>query len=108
MDRERISFFENKLELEPDNIFYRFSLGQVLFEQKIFEVALPHFQKCVESKPDWLIAHMFLAKSEIELKNYSSARSSLTKAINLAEEQNHETPLEEAEGLLSDIARFIT
>ena len=106
MNRERISFFENKLSSEPENIFHRFSLAQVLFDQCLFKDAIPHFLICLKKKPNWLIACLFLAKSEIQVQNYASAKIYLLRAISLAEEQNHDSPLDEAKKLLSDIKNF--
>jgi Tfp pilus assembly protein PilF len=100
---ERISLFLKKLEKNQGNLLNRFSLAQAFFEEGQYEQAIPHLKECVNGRPDWMMAYLFLAKSYIASDQKSFARESLEVTIKLAQDQDHEDPRDEARALLEEI-----
>ncbi|MFP4166460.1 MAG: molecular chaperone DnaJ [Opitutales bacterium] len=95
--------FRPKVEAQPDNILFRFSLGQALFDEEACEEAIPHLHKCAEARNDWMLPRILLGKALLNLERPEEARSVLEEALRLAIEQNHEDPAKEVRELLSDL-----
>ena len=102
---DKISALQEKLASNPDQIFHRYSLAQAYFEDQQLDLACEEFQKCLESKPDWMMAALFLGKAFLEKENKEEARVYLEKALVLAKDQNHGDPAGEAAKLLNECSR---
>ena len=97
---DRIASFQEKVEQNPKQVFFRYSLAQAYFEEGKFEKASSEFKKCLEVRPDWMMASLFVGKAEMESGNLQVARQFLEMTVSLAEEQAHEDPMMEAKQLL--------
>lgn len=97
---DRIASFQEKVEKNPNQVFFRYSLAQAYFEEGEFEKASSEFKKCLEVRPDWMMASLFVGKAEMESGNLQVARQFLEMTVGLAEEQAHEDPMVEAKQLL--------
>lgn len=95
--------YRTRLEGDPTNILFRFSLGQALFEEGNFPEAADHLSLCVEKRPDWMVAEILLGKALLAERKTEQARHHLNHALQLAREQNHEGPEEELTRLLADM-----
>ena len=95
-------FFTQKVQEAPENKLFRFSLSKILFDQEQFIEAIPHLEKCIQLQDDWMLAHILLGKSLIQSQQAEKAKAVLEKALELAEEQNHDDPKNEILGLLED------
>lgn len=81
---------------------FRFSLAQALLKADRTEEALPHLQRCVEKRSDWMIPRILLGKALLLLGRKSEAQSWLELALALAIEQSHEDPERELRALLKE------
>jgi len=95
--------FQPLVESNPDNEMFRFSLAQALFDEGSLDEAISHFSVCIKMKPDWMLAHILLAKAHIQLGNSELALPLLKHALQLAREQNHKDPEAEIQALLHDL-----
>jgi thioredoxin-like negative regulator of GroEL len=98
----RSSFFRTKLEANPGNDLFRFSLSQALFEEENLAECMEGLQSCLERRPDWMIAALLLGKAKIKAGNLEEARRILEATIKMAQDQDHEGPEEEARTLLAE------
>ena len=98
---DKISVFTKRLAENPNNRFHRYNLAQAYYDDGNWHQATEHFKICFELSPSWMMASLSLAKCYIALENFDLAEGLLIKTIELAREQHHESPLEEAESLLS-------
>jgi predicted Zn-dependent protease len=98
----RLEQFRNLVAQQPENELFRFSLAQALAEERQFEEARPHYEFCARKKPDWMMAHIGLAKALLQLSRRAEARPVLETALHLAIEQHHEDPERELRALLAD------
>lgn len=95
--------YRSRLEGDPTNILFRFSLGQALFEENNFKEAADHLARCVERRPDWMVAEILLGKALLADGDREASQHHLRHALKLAREQNHEGPEEELTHLLGEI-----
>ena len=100
---DRIASFQEKVDKNPKQVFFRYSLAQAYFEEGKFEKASSEFKKCLKVRPDWMMASLFVGKAEMESGNLKVARQFLEMTVSLAEEQAHEDPMMEAKELLEAI-----
>jgi tetratricopeptide (TPR) repeat protein len=100
---ERVDTFRRKLEENAENLLFRFSLGQALFEEGEFSDAEETFRLCLEEKQDWMLALLFRGRCLIELKRSDDAIDALRLAVKAAVEQHHEDPEREARALLEQL-----
>jgi len=100
---ERVELFRRKLEGDPCNVLFRFSLAQALFDEGNFSEAEETFCLCLEEREDWMLALLFRGRCLIELKRFDDATDILRLAVKAAMEQNHEDPEREARVLLEQI-----
>lgn len=92
-----------KVEAQPDNMLFRFSLGQALYEEGLISESVTHLQKCAESRDDWMLPRILLGKALLQNGAVEAARPILENALRLAIEQNHEGPEGELTAILSDL-----
>lgn len=95
--------FKGLVEKNPDNELFRFSLAQALIHEEKLAEAEPHLRACIEMKSDWMVAHIALGKTLIELGHRDEALPILKAAHRLAVEQEHEEPEAELSALLEQM-----
>ncbi len=91
------------VEQFPDNELARFSLGRALFERGDQAGAIPHLERALARKPDWMVVHILLGKSRLALGDRAGAVACFSRARDLAIEQHHDGPLAELDDLLSGL-----
>lgn len=101
---QRVDQFSALVEKHPANELFRFSLAQALAAEARHEEAVPHFEFCASSKPDWMMPRILLGKCLMAMGRSAQARPWLEHALDLAVQQHHETPEAELKGLLRDIS----
>jgi predicted Zn-dependent protease len=89
----------------PDNVMFRFSLGQALVEEGRAADALDHLRHCCAQKSDWMMARILLGKALVALGRAPEALPILEDALKLAIDQRHEAPEAELRALLADLKR---
>lgn len=94
--------FHPKVEASPDNMLFRFSLGQALYEEGDALASIEHLQFCANSRDDWMLPRILLGKALIENSRSEEAESILRAALQLAVEQRHDEPAEELRHILDD------
>lgn len=95
--------FRAKVEKSPENMMFRFSLGQALYEENATEEAIPHLDKCAKSREDWMLPRILLGKALLQEGKVDVARPHLEDALNLAIVQNHDDPAAELRIILGDL-----
>jgi predicted Zn-dependent protease len=95
--------FQPKVEANPDNMLFRFSLGQALYEEEETEACIEHLKQCADSHGDWMLPRILLGKALIETGQRQAAKPVLQEALDLAIAQHHEDPAEELRELLSGL-----
>ena len=100
---KKSELFLPKVEAQPENMLFRFSLGQALYEEGSVSESIPHLQKCVDSKADWMLPRILLGKALLQNGKTDAAKPILENALQLAIEQNHESPQGELRRLLNDL-----
>lgn len=94
--------FLPKVEASPDNMLFRFSLGQALYEEGDFLASIEHLQKCADSRADWMLPRILLGKALITNARAEEAKPILEDALQLAIDQRHDEPVEELRNILAD------
>lgn len=94
--------FLPKVEANPENMLFRFSLGQALYEEGQSVAAIPHLEKCAESRDDWMLPRILLGKALLQNGQAERAKPILEKALELAIAQHHEDPAAELREMLAD------
>lgn len=100
---KKSELFLSKVEAQPDNMLFRFSLGQALYDEGAVSESIPHLQKCADSQDDWMLPRILLGKALLQNGDSEQAKPVLENALQLAIEQNHEGPEGELRALLSDL-----
>ena len=100
---KKSEIFLPKVQAQPDNMLFRFSLGQALYEEGAVAESVPHLQKCADSQADWMLPRILLGKALLQNGNPEQAKPVLENALQLAIEQNHEGPEGELRALLKDL-----
>ena len=95
--------FRPKVEASPDNVLFRFSLGQALYEEGATEEAIPHLEQCANARTDWMLPRILLGKALVAHQRHDQAVPWLREALRLAIEQEHDDPAEEVRSLLDDL-----
>lgn len=98
----RVDQFTTLVERQPDNELFRFSLAQALVTEGRGAEAVPHFERCVAAKADWMMPRVLLGKLLLQLGRKAEARAYLEDALQLAVDQHHEDPERELRALLAD------
>lgn len=100
---KKSEIFLPKVAAKPDNMLFRFSLGQALYEEGTTEAAIPHLQRCTDSREDWMLPRILLGKSLLQLGQADRAKLILEHALQLAVSQHHDEPAEELRSILEDL-----
>ena len=98
----RSSLFRTKLEANPENDLFRFSLAQALWDEQGWGECIEQLQLCLQKRPDWMIASLLLAKVKMKTGDMEDAQRILKETVRMAKEQDHEGPEEEARALLAE------
>jgi Flp pilus assembly protein TadD len=99
----RSASFRDRVAAQPDNLLFRFSLGQALFQEGHAAEALEHLEKCAAGRADWLMPRLLLGQACLQLNRRDDARRWLVEALDLAIAQNHDDPAAECRHLLSEL-----
>ena len=99
---KKSEIFLPKVAAKPDNMLFRFSLGQALYEEGTTEAAIPHLL-CSDSREDWMLPRILLGKSLLQLGQADRAKLILEHALQLAVSQHHDEPAEELRSILEDL-----
>jgi tetratricopeptide (TPR) repeat protein len=102
---DRIARFRQMVESNPDNILARFSLSQAYFDSGDHALAAAGFREVIARKADWMLAHLLLGRSLVELGRPAEARPVLEAGLNLARQQGHEGPQAEFSEVLAALPR---
>ena len=100
---KKSEIFLPKVSAAPDNMLFRFSLGQALYDEGAIAAAIPHLEKCAQSRDDWMLPRILLGKALLASKQDAEAKPVLEKALELAVIQHHEDPAEELRAILDDL-----
>ena len=95
--------FRPKVEAQPENTLFRFSLAQALYEEGSATEAIPHLEACVNARRDWMLPRILMGKVLLEEGHAIKAKPILEEALRLAVEQNHDDPAEELRNILHDL-----
>jgi Flp pilus assembly protein TadD len=97
---DRTDQFQALVTRDPENELFRFSLAQALAAEGRDAEAEPHYRFCVAKKADWMMPRILLGKLLLSSGRTVEARVLLENALQLAIEQQHETPEAELRALL--------
>lgn len=100
---KKSEIFLPKVEAKPDNMLFRFSLGQALYDEGATEASIPHLQRCADSRDDWMLPRILLGKAMLQHGQMEAAKPILEHSLKLAVEQHHDDPAEELREILSDL-----
>ncbi len=100
---KKSEIFLPKVEAKPDNLLFRFSLGQALYEEGATAAAIPHLQRCADSRDDWMLPRILLGKSLLQIGRDAEAEPILKAALELAVAQHHDDPAAELRTMLADL-----
>ncbi len=100
---KKSEIFLPKVEAKPDNMLFRFSLGQALYEEGDTVAAIPHLQRCADSRDDWMLPRILLGKALLQNTRHTEAKPILETALQLAIVQHHDDPAAELRDLLADL-----
>ncbi|CAI8326573.1 MAG: Uncharacterised protein [Opitutia bacterium UBA7350] len=95
--------FRAKVEAQPNNMLFRFSLAQALTEEGHSLAAIPHLQRCSDSRDDWMLPRILLGKALLQNGQTATAKPILEKSLQLAIEQDHREPAAELQKILADL-----
>ncbi|MFM9000017.1 MAG: molecular chaperone DnaJ [Opitutia bacterium] len=99
----RSDIFRPRVEADPSNPLFRFSLGQALLAESAPADAVTHLRVASESKADWMAPRILLGKALLALGRKAEARDALEDALRLAVAQGHEEPEAELRGILAGL-----
>jgi len=102
MTNPRIELFRQAIEQDPENELAHFSLAKEYFEVEYFEDSLTHYQKALETKPDWVVVLIGIGKCHLAMGEKELAREPLAKAKSLILLGNDHELLVEVEELLGE------
>ncbi len=88
---------------DPENELIVFSYAKALYDEKIWNEAVPLFEKLVIDNPEYALAWAFLARSAFEAGDRTRAERACKDGYPVAKKQCHEIPLEEIESVLRDL-----
>ncbi|MFP4069667.1 MAG: molecular chaperone DnaJ [Verrucomicrobiota bacterium] len=100
---KKSEIFQPKVEAKPDNLLFRFSLGQALYEEGDSQAAIPHLRRCADSRDDWMLPRILLGKALLQHDRTDEAKPILEQALALAVEQHHDDPADELRQVLSEL-----
>lgn len=100
---KKSEIFLPKVAAKPDNMLFRFSLGQALYDEDDIARAIPHLQICADSRDDWMLPRILLGKAMLQRGQEAEAKPILDVALQLAVDQHHMDPATELRAILEDL-----
>lgn len=100
---KKSEIFLPKVEAKPDNMLFRFSLSQALYDEGDTAGAIPHLRVCADSRDDWMLPRILLGKAMLEHGQEAEAKPILEAALHLAVDQHHLDPAAELRNILADL-----
>jgi predicted Zn-dependent protease len=100
---KKSELFRPKVAAKPDNVLFRFSLGQALYDEGDLVEAIEHLQHCCDSRDDWMLPRILLGKALLQIEKAEQATPILKEALALAIQQHHDEPTEELRQILTDL-----
>ena len=100
---KKSEIFLPKVEAKPDNMLFRFSLGQALYDEGDTEASILHLQRCADSRDDWMLPRILLGKAILQHGQAADAKPILEHALKLAVDQYHDDPAAELREMLADL-----
>ena len=101
-----INRLEELLDQGRDDAMLRFGLGSALFNDKQYEQAIKHFEKCIEHDADYSAAYKLLGKALFSLGRYDDARLVFERGWIKAEHHGDKQTLREMEVFLKKIQKL--
>jgi predicted Zn-dependent protease len=101
MSREKIERFRALAEKDPANPLHAFALAQACLGAEAWDEAEQSFARCLQLKPDWMVAAIKRGRALLELKRWDEARASLELGAELAQKQGHDEPWAEIRELMA-------
>ncbi|MEM8550478.1 MAG: CDC27 family protein [Verrucomicrobiota bacterium] len=98
----KLDILRERLATDPHNPLFHFSLGQALSQEGAWEEAIDHLQVCCQNRTDWMLPRILMGQALIALERQQEAIPYLEAGLQLAIEQHHDDPAEEARRLLSE------
>lgn len=99
----RSEVFRDRVNADPANPLFRFSLGQALLAEGDAAEAVEHLRLAAAAKSDWMAPRILLGKALLATGRKEEARASLQEALRLALAQGHEDPEAELRALLAGL-----
>jgi predicted Zn-dependent protease len=103
MSHDRIAKALELWQRFPNNDLSRFNLAQAYVDANNYASAVEHLRALCGKKPEWMVAHIQLAKSLIAIGHSTEAKPILKHALGLAIAQHHDGPREELTELLQNM-----
>jgi predicted Zn-dependent protease len=103
MSDAREEQFKKLVASYPQSPMGHFSLGKLYLEQRRYAEASTCLEEAVRLQPDYAAALVSLGDAYVGAKDATKARATLTRAKEVALEQNHAGLAEEIEGRLSGL-----
>jgi predicted Zn-dependent protease len=79
-----IDNLERLLASGSDSAMLRFGLGSAYFNEKKYQQAIPHLQKCIETDNRYSAAYKLLGKAQFKLGLHKQARTTLEAGLEQA------------------------
>ncbi len=103
MGDDRIARFRALAEREPGNPLHAFALAQACLGAGEWDAAEQAYARCLQLKPDWMVAAIRRGRCLIELRRFDEARASLELGADLAQKQGHDEPWGEIRELMAQL-----
>lgn len=103
-----ISAYQRAIVLDPQNPFYRLSLGGVYFSLRNYDEAAKLFEQAVLLKPDWPNAHYNLAWADYQRGDYKKAASEMENVLSLLNPKENKADYEKAKKELEEFKKKLS
>ncbi len=103
MPDAKVDRFRALVEREPDNTLHNFALAQALLAAGDMAGAERAFARCLQLKPDWMVAAIKRGRCLIAQERWDEARAALELGADLATRQGHEEPFAEIRELMDQL-----
>ncbi len=100
-----ISAYQRSIVLDPQNPFYRLSLGGVYYSLANYEEASKIFEQVIALKPDWVVGHYNLAWADYQRGNYKRAVSEMENVLSLLDPKKDKVDYEKAKSELEEFKK---
>ena len=65
---KKSDIFAEKVQQQPDNVLFKFSLAQALCQEDSYDQAIPHLEACIAARHEWMIPRILLGKAWLDQK----------------------------------------